>query len=71
MWVSVNGKLRVLGARDESSILSTRTKNFDFFEKFLYNIYRKYRNIAQLVEQRADNAEVGGPSPPIPTNIGK
>ena len=25
MWVSVNGKLRVLGARDESSILSTRT----------------------------------------------
>ena len=25
MWVSVKGKLRVLGARDESSILSTRT----------------------------------------------
>ena len=45
--------------------------NFDFFEKFLYNIYRKHRNIAQLVEQRADNAEVGGPNPLIPTNIGK
>ena len=44
MWVSVKGKLRVLGARDESSILSTRTKNFDFFENFLYTIYRKREN---------------------------
>ena len=26
-----------------------------------------YRNIAQSVEQRADNAEVDGPNPSIPT----
>ena len=41
--------------------------NFDFFENFLYTIYRKHRNIAQSVEQRADNAEVDGPNPSIPT----
>ena len=28
-----------------------------------------YRNIAQSVEQRADNAEVDGPNPSIPTII--
>ena len=47
MWVSVNGKLRVLGARDEGSIPSTRTRIFDFFENFLYNIYRK-KKISQV-----------------------
>ena len=48
MWVSVKGKLRVLGARDEGSTPSTRTRNFDFFENFLYTIYRKKEIVASF-----------------------
>ena len=38
MWVSVKGKLRVLGARDEGSIPSTRTKILTFSKNF-YILY--------------------------------
>lgn len=48
MWVSVNGKLRVLGARDESSILSTRTINLTFSKNFSIIYIEKEKIVASF-----------------------